>query len=244
MSTFNPWGLEGIARIIKRHKPDVVGLQEINIYGYPTGPVDQPQWLAERLGMHAAFGPTRQFPEQVMRDQPGYTGNALLSRFPIQNFFTQELPKLADTPHRQTLLGATVQTPDGPIAIVITHWAVDLVPHSAQAQATVQFAHSWQPDLPIILLGDFNALPDSPALATIRETFADAYERTHTPVDQLVSYPSGPKGSTTPDGWAGVVDYIFVGPEFTVEKIEVIYNESQRSDHNPVVAQIRLEPAQ
>lgn len=243
MGTYNSRGLDGVAQIIEQHNPDIIGVQEINVYGYPTGPVDQPRWLAERLGLHAVFGPVRQFPEQVIRGQTGLTGNALLSRFPIQTVVVHELPKLADLPYRTTLLGGRLQIPTGSLTILVTHWAVDLVTHSPQARATIQFAESWRDSSPTILMGDFNALPDSAAVAMIRQTFTDAWECVGVPAEQRVSYPSGPRGSTTPDGWAGTVDYIFTTSELTVETVEVMYDRSQASDHNPVVARLRWETA-
>ncbi len=240
--TYNPWGLEGVARVIERRHPDVIGVQEVNVHGYPTGPVDQPAWLAARLGLQTAFGPAREFPEQVSAGRASLTGNALLSRFPIQATDVRRLPPLTPTDLSRSVLGSVVHTPDGPVNVFVTHWSTirDDAAQGLHAQETVQFARSWRAEPPIVVLGDFNALPDSPALATIRDVLADAWELVGVPAWQRVAFPSGPPGSATLDGWAGAIDHIFVGPGITVETIAVDYDESRASDHNPVVATMRL----
>jgi endonuclease/exonuclease/phosphatase family metal-dependent hydrolase len=239
IGTFNPHGLEGVARLIERCRPDIVGLQEVNVQRYRTGPVDQPRWLAERLGLHSAFGASEEFAEPNLPAQVGFYGNALLSRFPIQTSAVQRLPKGAPTDEQRTILAAALATEDGPLQAFVTHWGLDQVQRAAQAEATVAFIRAWRPGPPAVLLGDFNAAPDSAEIATVRAALADAWERAAVPLDQRRSFPSGPAGSTTPTGWAGAIDYIFVSAGWTVEQTEVVHDAGRASDHNPVLASLR-----
>lgn len=237
--TFNPLGLEGIARLIERHAPDVVGLQEVDVGRYRTGGVDQPRWLAERLGLQAAFGPSEQYAERNVPAQVGFYGNALLSRFPITASDVHRRPKGQPTDEQRTILACALETNDGPLRAFVTHWGLDPVQRAAQAAATIAFVGVWRPRTPAVLLGDFNAAPDSPKTATVRAVLGDVWDLAAVPLDDRRSFPSGPAGSTTPDGWAGAIDYVFVGAGWTVERIAVVHDEGRASDHNPVLAMLR-----
>lgn len=240
--TFNPLGLEGVARVIERHHPDVVGLQEINVDRYATGPVDQPRWLGDRLGMDRAFGASMEFFEKNVASQRGYYGNALLSRFPIRVSDVCLLPRPGEGVERRTVLGASLATPDGAaVSVFVTHWGLDPGERLRQADATLSYIESWRPGVPSMLVGDLNAPPDSPEIAAIRRTLSDAWEATTVARDQRVTFPSGPPGSTTPDGWSGAIDYIFAGRGIRVERIDVAHDHGRASDHQPVVARLRVD---
>jgi len=239
VGTFNPLGLEGIARLIGRCQPDIVGLQEVNVQRHRTGPVDQPRWLAERVGLQSAFGPSEQFEEHSLPAQVGFYGNALLSRFPIQASEVRRLPKAQPIDEQRTILGVALETEQGPLNAFVTHWGLDPVQRAAQAAATVEFVSSWRPGAPAILLGDFNAAPDSAEIATVRGALSDAWVLAVVPLDQRHSFPSGPAGATMPAGWSGAIDYVFVSAGWAVEQIAVVRDEERASDHNPVLATLR-----
>ena len=240
LGTFNPLGLEGVARLIERLRPDIVGLQEVNVHRYGTGPVDQPRSLARRLRMESAFAAALEFPEKNIPGQVGYYGVAALSRFPLARSEIHRLPKAAAANEQRVVLAASLQTPAGPLGLFVTHWGLDPSERAAQAEATSAFCRSWWPEGPALLLGDFNAFPESPEIATVRAAFVDAWELAAVPRERRVSFPSGPASGTTPDGWSGAIDYVFVSPGVAVERIEVIHDEGRASDHNPVLATLRL----
>jgi endonuclease/exonuclease/phosphatase family metal-dependent hydrolase len=239
IGTFNPLGLEGVARLIERHRPDVVGLQEVNVQRHRTGPVDQPGWLAARLGCQSAFGPSEAFEEKQLPAQVGYYGNALLTRFPVLVSEVQRLPKAKPSDEQRTIIGVALATEQGPLNAFVTHWGLDPVQRAAQAEATAAFVRTWRPGPPAILMGDFNAAPDSTEIATVRGALSDAWELAGVPIGQRSSFPSGPAGSTMPGGWAGAIDYVFVSAGWSVEQIAVIHDEERASDHNPVLATLR-----
>lgn len=239
--TFNPLGLEGIARALERQRPDAVGLQEINVDRYATGPVDQPRWLGDRLGMDSAFGASMEFVEKNVAGQRGYYGNALLSRFPVRASDVCLLPRPSPDLEQRSVLGVSLATPDGAaVNVFVTHWGLDAEERRLQADATISYVESWRPGSPCILVGDFNALPDSPEIAAIRRAMADSWEAASVPPGRRVTFPSGPPGATTPDGWSGAIDYVFAGGGIGIERIEVAYDHARASDHQPVVARLRV----
>lgn len=240
IGTFNPWGLEGVARVIERLRPDIVGMQEVHVYANASGPVDQPRWLAERLGLQAAFGPARDVPPRIVPRQVGQFGNAVLTRFPILAGETLLLPRPTPNDEQRAVLGVAVETPAGPLNVFVTHWSL-LPDHRAlQATATVDFVKSWRAGAPAALLGDFNALPDAPEIAAVRAQLVNLWEATGVPAEDRVSFPAGRKGLTTPDGWAGALDYIFIDSSLAARRIEVIHDETLASDHNPVLATVEV----
>ena len=242
--TFNPLGLEGIARVIERHRPDVVGLQEINVDRYATGPYDQPRWLGDRLGMVSAFGASVQSYEKNVPSRRGYYGNALLSRFPIRAYDVCRLPRPSQELEQRTVLGVSLETPDGAaVNVFVTHWGLDPAERRLQADATIAYVEAWRPGPPVVLLGDFNAPPDAPEIATVRRLLDDAWEAAAVPLDRRITFPSGPPGSTTPDGWSGAIDYVFVSRGVGIDRIEVAHDVGRASDHQPVVGRFRIDEA-
>lgn len=93
-------------------------------------------------------------------------------------------------------------------------------------------------NFPVILTGDFNSEPNSPAYKTVAETFRDAYVATK-------AKPYGPVGT-----WNGFdynasldrrIDYVFVLGEVEVAKYGVLTDSRDRrfpSDHLPVLTEI------
>ena len=83
--------------------------------------------------------------------------------------------------------------------------------------------------MPIILLGDFNAPPDRPSIAAIREFLTDTWPI----VNQTPGFTIPVKQPTRR------IDYVWITPaSITPVKMEVLSSEA--SDHLPIVAELRL----
>lgn len=65
--------LERTAGVIRAHRPDIVGLQEVDDRAERSGKVPQAEWLGKSLGLHYAFG-------RFMDYQGGAYGMAILTR--------------------------------------------------------------------------------------------------------------------------------------------------------------------
>lgn len=82
-------------------------------------------------------------------------------------------------------------------------------------------------DKPLILAGDFNASPDSPAIEALSQTF--------TPLSDAVS-PTFPADNPTV-----IIDYImYKGDNPPAVLSSQVVNEPMASDHRPVVCLLRL----
>jgi endonuclease/exonuclease/phosphatase family metal-dependent hydrolase len=208
--------LERTARVLRALEPDVVGLQEVDDRAKRSGGVPQAARLGELLGMHHAFG-------RFMDYQGGAYGMAILSRYPI--VASREVP-LPEGNEPRVALAVEVRLPDGSrITIVNVHfdWVRDDGFRFAQAETLMKYLDAVE--TPIILLGDFNDLPESQTLALFRSRFGEAAK----PEDDRFTF-----SATDP---RSEIDYIFFSPitAWTVREVRVI-DERIASDHRPVLA--------
>lgn len=163
--TLNLWGVEEplAARLrlveagARTLAPDVFALQEVR--EHPGRVPNQAATLASALGMRHAYAPATALPD-------GHEGVAILSRFPIAEQRAIELPH-ATADERRVLLSARLATPAGDLWAHATHLNYRPqhgVVREAQALAVereVAALHAAGDGPPSILMGDFNARPES-----------------------------------------------------------------------------------
>lgn len=76
VGTDGRFDLNRVGEVLREINADIIALQEVGDYRGVTPKEDQPEHLADLLGLHMAFGPN------VVRNGRRY-GNAILSRLPI-----------------------------------------------------------------------------------------------------------------------------------------------------------------
>jgi endonuclease/exonuclease/phosphatase family metal-dependent hydrolase len=108
------------------------------------------------------------FDEQIGLFDPGDTGIALLSDFPLHEVLRIDLP-WHECPWRPRLsVGATIQIGSREIRLFNSH----IDPHSAAAgqieQLEVVLEHARESDKPTVILGDFNTLSSRKCIETRR----------------------------------------------------------------------------
>jgi endonuclease/exonuclease/phosphatase family metal-dependent hydrolase len=158
-----PWEerLVAIRKEIEREKPDVLGLQEVLVL--PEHALDQAKAIAEGFGYHVAFGRAP--------DAGPYTmGNAILSRWPIARTFAFGLP---GTDEHRCLVFAEIDSPAGKIPFFSTHlnWRFEESSiRQLQVRTLASFVATNAPpeSYPAIVVGDFNAEPDSDEIRFMR----------------------------------------------------------------------------
>jgi len=176
VATINVWNKGGpwlsrlplIRRELERLGPEIVGLQELlrfcpeNAADAPlTTHNDQLTEIADGLGYQLAYGIASDYGNGLK------FGNGLLSRHPISVERTFQLPG-GDSGETRALLYASCETPHGSLPVFVTHlnWKLH---HGAVRQRQVAFiaeriaelAPVGGSHLPPVLMGDFNAEPDS-----------------------------------------------------------------------------------
>lgn len=173
--------LEIVAAELRRLDVDVIGLQEAST-SRARGHVAAR--LAAQLGYHAVYAPASccLFPSvrinTLIARMINFTeGPAIVSRFPILAWQAQVLPRRGRFLEPRLLLYATLQTPWGQLPVASTHTSGDAIQHRGVAKFLGNRRHA----LPVLIMGDFNALEDSPAMATLTQEagFLDAFRSVH-----------------------------------------------------------------
>ena len=89
-------GLDSVADVIRTQKPDIVGLQEVDVHwNERSGFVDQAELLAKATGMNYRFARIYQLPVSDPSKPPRECGVAILTRFPIVSFTNHVITRLS-----------------------------------------------------------------------------------------------------------------------------------------------------
>lgn len=223
--------LERTASVIRAMRVDVVGLQEVDRHWSERSDfVDQAAWLGRRLGFHHAYGANLdEDPPEPGRPRRQY-GTAILSRWPILRARNTFLPRFEDHEQRG-LLEALIRVRDRRIRFACTHLQHnDERERQAQAEAIVDLLGG--ADLQrTVLVGDLNAVPDTPEIRTLTEVLDDCWER-------VGDGPGYTYDSTQPDRR---IDYVLASPDLRPLRAEVYAGDPPASDHLPVVAEYALD---
>lgn len=126
--------------------------------------------LADLTGMTYTFGKNLDY-------QGGDYGNGVLVRYPILEEKNLLLRSIQSSEERG-LLQLVLEVKGQEIVFMNTH--LDDKPDDAERMASVQeikTAAQQYANRPVILCGDFNAIPSSAAIGKIKEAFDDSWER-------------------------------------------------------------------
>ena len=248
VATLNLWGrrgpwpdrLELVRAEVRRLSPRLVGLQEVM-----RDPTCQAEEIAEGLGYEVVYAPATEFDEGTM-------GNALLSDLPVLEHRVLALPTEPGIETR-ALLYALVETPDGgELPVFVTHldWQPDRgVARLAQTRFIAERAAELAPDgRPPVLMGDFNAMPETEEIRHLREPSGGAGF-----TDAWLHAGDGSAGETfsTVNAFArraGVpsqrIDYVFTGDGATPVRTEVAFRTPRGdvwpSDHFGLVSDLEI----
>ena len=213
--------LDRTADVLKKLSPDFVCLQEVDNKARRSDSVDQPEFLAKKLGMNPAFG-------KFMDYDGGQYGLAILSKYPILKSEVIELPR-GNEP--RVALTTLIQIPNGEkITLVNLHfdWVKDDKFRYAQAEKLKEHLDRLQ--TPYLLLGDFNDQTGSRTLELLSGNAVEAFK----PTSSRFTFPSNEPEIE--------IDFIFGGPKNRWEFLEtMVVQEIMASDHRPIRAAFRLQ---
>jgi endonuclease/exonuclease/phosphatase family metal-dependent hydrolase len=205
-------------RYLRDHAPEILGLQEVN-KGHTSGAYTD----LFRLYQQAMPG------QWFFGDAHYGFGNSLLSRFKVihsENRVFQAKDML-----KRACLMNTIEVNGQAVTVMVTHVSHLEAPNPVR-QAQVDELSTWIRDLdtPWILIGDFNATPESAEIQQLAALSHPVYrenpEWLHT-----FSFPAISPSRR--------IDYIFFSKDFELERMEILDNQGS-SDHRPVLAKLRL----
>ncbi len=222
--------VERVARVIAAASPDVVALQELDVGRARTGGLDQAQLIARLLEMEFHFHP-------ALRVEEERYGDAILTHLPMRLVKAGGLPGLAGRPELEPrgAIWVTVETDGGPVQVLNTHLGLLRSERLVQVEALLGDEWLGHPDCrsPVVLVGDFNALPRSDVCRRIRGRLGDVQSRES----------GGRVLNTFPGRWpVARIDHVFVDSGVQVAGVEVPASTMARaaSDHLPLVAELQV----
>ncbi len=242
VATYNVHGCVGldrqrsesrIAEVIASMSADVVGLQELDLGRARSAGVDQAAMIAQQLGWKHIFQP-------AMRHGDEQYGDAIVSRVPLTLKRSVELPGSGTwyCREKRVAIWAEAETELGPVQVINTHLGLGRAERALQTQlmTSAEWMDSVPASEPLVLLGDFNSVPLSPAYRAFACRLRD--------VRTLVR-PAG-AFRTFPTRFPSLaVDHIFVNFALTARQLCVHRTPLARvaSDHFPLVAElVRVSP--
>lgn len=221
---------ERIARVIARHSPDVIALQELDVGRSRSNRTDQTATIAAILEMEHRFHP-------AMHVEEGAYGNALLTRLPVlahrEGLLTG--PQTRRFAEPRGALWITLELDGCEVQVLNTHLGLRPAERREQVQELLSSRWLGHPDCigPTILCGDMNASAGSWPLNRLCERLSDAREA---PLvrKRTATFPTrGPMLS---------IDHVLTRGVAGVDRIFVPGTELERlaSDHFPLVVDLRM----
>jgi endonuclease/exonuclease/phosphatase family metal-dependent hydrolase len=210
--------LPRIAEIIKRERPDLVALQEVDKKATRTDGVDQAAELARLTGMQHVYG-------AAMPHQGGEYGQAVLARARIVDRWVHFLPQQPGREPR-IALGTRIEKPG--VWFVSTHLDHQLEDVRVRQAKELERLYGSKEE-PVILAGDFNARPTNATMQVFGRWLDSAGTN---------GAPTIPAANP-----AARIDYILLRPTNVWEVVESrVLDEAVASDHRPVLSVVRLRP--
>ena len=211
-----------ISSFLKETNADIIGLQEVkdddskrDVIGY-----------LRSLGYEYVFAPVKHiWKEKIYNDGP-----AIFSKYPIKN----NKKYILSEEDRRGAARADIQINGKQLHVFNTHLI-----HTHQQQSKIQDEQAENlvklvPQEKSILMGDFNALPDSNAVKIVGKDFIN------TDPNLLPTWSIYPEGciDCNPKGVNYKLDYIFTSKDLKTKDYKV--EESKASDHLPISVLVEL----
>ncbi len=214
---FGPWQARQapIAAVVAGVDPDIILLQEV----WGAEGTSAAHVLAGTVGGHVALSE-----DTAPSGRVGFH-NAIISRWPIVDIVSRPLPTADGGPSHRSVLAVSVTTPWGPWPVFTTHLEYRFDQSATRIRQATQLMQivadrrgDPATDLPPIVGGDFNAVPDSDEIRMLtgrsappveRMVFTDCWElaggddgatwRSDNPYQEATAWPNRR------------LDYLFVG---------------------------------
>lgn len=214
------FGLKDIFHTIKKHHPDIIGLNEVDIYNPRSLFVHQAKVLARKMKFNYAFEPN-------LKIGPIGYGNSILTKFPIVEVNNYPLSSKGEQRGcLSVMLDILNGIQGGKIRVLCTHLGLDKIERKQQIRELVDIVKKTIE--PTILMGDLNC--DKEELIPLKEVLFDALSHSKERDDKPNTYPTVKLGKR--------LDYLFHNFGFQVLNYKTIYSEA--SDHLPVLATVKL----
>ena len=201
--------LEAIAQVIERNQPEVLMLQEVMRFDPYVNYIDEFAWLQQRLGYPSGWFASG----QADPVPPGTAEWGVAIYLRNAQFVSTQKHRIGNG---RALLRVTASIGGTNVAFYCTHLGSGQIPQ--QAVLVGQILATNTPPQPIILGGDFNAVPQSADLSPIRAVLRSVFE-----------------GFEEQPG-----DSFFASTEVGVVCAQAVTDPTAASDHDPVITLLKI----
>jgi len=236
--------LSALCTGVRRLQPDVICLQEVSVH--PRLGRIESEIIAEQCGFtHHAYSFSGHWGKRE-------EGLAILSRYPFVGSTRVALPEFAGDMARQVLV-CRLKIGSRSLLVATTHLAFPLPmtrERSSQAAVAVAAIKDWRDRSAaraVILCGDFNDAPDSPAIRTILDSdlaLVDTFAFFH-PQNAGHTFSLRNHYVDAPPEEEGRIDYIFAGGELELDSSEIVFDGRSGleivSDHFGLLCDFRFK---
>lgn len=192
----------------------IVALQEVERYSVRTGFQDQIEYLANKLSMYYVYG-------KSINILNGQYGNAVLSKYPIENYRFEQLPSIGEN---RTMLQADLNINGKRFVIYTTHLGLDRAERKAQFEKINELIQNTES--PHMLTGDFNGTSEE--LSVLNSKYIDSAVQFK--AQEVSTFKNDTKGSR--------IDYMLLSDKLKLLDYAVL--QSDASDHFPVMSTIEV----
>ncbi len=220
------------AELIKEYQPDIVFLQEIDMYTKRAGETNQIYEFSQQLGL-----PYCSMESNITLEE-GYYGDGIISRFPI-NFSTNYLMPLTDINHEQRgILCNRVSFGTTKINLFSVHLSTYEDERILAAKEINRILHKIDKSELIIMGGDFNVGVTRLGKGKYIFEQAEKYKEYEILKQKLEQIPNHK------DTWfsvlgQGCIDTIFYSKDIRLNNYETI-EANGLSDHNAIYAEFDI----
>jgi len=219
--SWNIWfygNLKKVNEFLENCNADIIGLQEVMM---GDKKIQISTRLTEELGYKYVYAPAFQYP---INGIPTTIGNAILSRYPI---LSSKIHTLSEN-EKRVAIQADIQIGNNTFHIFNTHLLhTHQQPSEVQELEATNLVNVLTPKK-TVLMGDFNALPESNAIQIISKKMKNT-DSNLLPTWSI--YPQGCEGCL-PKGILYKLDNIFISADIKNSSFKV--EKSKASDHLPV----------
>lgn len=216
--------LDRIAAVIRSAQPDLVALQEVDRKAKRTHAVDQSIEYARLTSMHGWFGAAMPF-------QGGEYGQVLLSRWLLESPRVIRLPGRKDHEPRIAVSADVIIPGLGRVRWAGVHLDASRDDTDRWEQVGALIAEFNGEEVPTLLVGDFNATPES----RVMQCFWASGSKWIDTAGRFAA-PTIPAEAPT-----SRIDYILGSPRDAWQTLDSrVVSDAIASDHRPVVATLRL----
>ncbi|MFC1996416.1 endonuclease/exonuclease/phosphatase family protein [Chloroflexota bacterium] len=257
------WEQRGILMVEQLYKlnPDLIAMQEVSLIGETSNA----HWLADQLNQrHVEHEKASPYQVLLCPKTGMYAkkeGIAVLSRFQVKNH--ESLDLLSQNRVAQI---ARIRINDRYLLLVNGHffWQPGVSQaRQQQVELLLDFLDTQPVDQPVIVCGDFNGMPGTPAIERMRQYFDSAYNIANKQEPDYTCPTPLPKPKhiqlrtfitwllrirPKPDpNWRGTLDYIFVDPRLQTLDSRIVLDQPAEdnidifpSDHFGLWATIKV----